>query len=244
MESQVGVGNKLAGKFYEFLEQRGDVSMLRKFCLSLVMMLAAGVANGALLVKYDFNPANGSPASAYNPASVDSLVTASAFNPNSGGSVASGVYTAGGTLNTNANNNKGDFTLQANDVQSQVLIDRIVFRFAPSVNQNANRNIVVGLVLPDGSEITAVNAVGTTANTYTVQDSTDLALLLQSFNEVGTLNFNFNAKLNGTQTSPQVLLRLDDIEIYGSVVPEPTSIAIFSSLGLVAVARRFRKKNA
>jgi hypothetical protein len=216
--------------------------MLRKFCLSLVMMLAAGVANAALLVKYDFSATNGSPASAYNPASVDPLIFASAFNPNSGGSVSAGVYTAGGNLNLSSNNNKGDFTLQAKDHNQQLLIDRIVFNFAPSQNLQFNRNLVVTLALPDGSEFTGTTSNGTSSSTFTVQDSTDLGILLGSFNDVGSLGFSFKAKLNGSQSG--ILVKLDDIEIYGLVVPEPTSMAIFSSLGLVAVARRIRKKNA
>jgi hypothetical protein len=215
--------------------------MLRKICLSLLMMLAAGSANAALLVKYDF-ASNGNPASVYNPATADPLITASAFNPNSGGTVSSGVYTAGGNLGTSSANNKGDFSLRANDDQSQLLIDRVVFKFAPSANLNANRNMVVTLALPDGSEFTGVTSNGGLSTTFVVQDSTDLGLLFGSFNDAGSLAFSFSAKLNGSQSG--VLVKLDDIEIYGSVVPEPTSIAIFSSLGLVAVARRIRKKNA
>jgi hypothetical protein len=102
--------------------------------------------------------------------------------------------------------------------------------------------LVVALSLPDVSEITAVSPNGAPSATFNLSDTTDLGLLLGSFNDVGPLGFSFKAKLNGSQSN--VFLKLDDIELYGSVVPEPTSMAIFSSLGLVAVARRIRKKNA
>jgi len=214
--------------------------MLKKLCLGLVVMLSAGTANAALLVKYDFS-SNGNPASTYNPASVDPLLNASAFNPNSNGAVSAGAYVAGGSLTT-SNIHKGDFALEAIDPQKQILLDRVVFKFAPSINLANNRRLIVTMVLPDGSEITDQTTDGALSATFKVSDNTGLGVLFGTFNDVGSLGFSFKAKLNGTQSN--VFLKLDDIELYGSVVPEPTSMAIFSSLGLVAVARRIRKKNA
>jgi hypothetical protein len=211
--------------------------MLRIFSLGIALLATSLSANAALLVSYNFSSTNGS---VYNPTSKDSGVDASAFNPNSGGSVASGIYTAGGTLSgTTGSQNKGDFSLSPLDHNSLLQIDRIVLDFGPSAQLNSSRNMVVTLNLPDGSALTATSANG--AGTGLVAfDNLDLGLLLTADQSA----FSFTAKLNGTQSTPAVMLRLDNIQIYGSVVPEPTSIAIFSSIGMIAVVRRIRKKNS
>lgn len=45
----------------------------------------------------------------------------------------------------------------------------------------------------------------------------------------------------GTTTASTVL-RLDDMQIFGSAVPEPTSMAVFGLLGAGVIARRIRRK--
>jgi len=215
--------------------------MVRVFGFAVAVFMAVSSAHAALLAKYDFV---GSAPAAYNATSVDPSMVADPFSPNSGASVSGGMYTGGSNLGTGSiNTTQGGFNLYAADANKVVVIDRIVVRFAPSVNLNSNRAITAKISYGsdgDSGSLTSVN--GISSSTFTDLDLSDLGLALPGFNDYGPIAFTLSGSLSGSQSG--VKLKVDYIEVYGSVVPEPTSMAIFSAIGLVAVARRSRKKNA
>jgi hypothetical protein len=215
--------------------------MVRVFGFAVAVFMAVSSAHAALLAKYDFV---GSAPAAYDATSVDPLVVADPFSPNSGASVSGGMYTGGSNLTTGSiNTTQGGFNLYAADPNSGIVIDRIVVRFAPSVQLNTSRAITAKISYgSDGDSGSQTSANAISSSTFTDLDLSDLDRAFPTFNDYGPIAFTLSGALTGNQTG--VKLKVDYIEVYGSVVPEPTSMAIFSAIGLVAVARRSRKKNA
>jgi hypothetical protein len=101
---------------------------------------------------------------------------------------------------------------------------------------------VGGFVL--GSNVSGLtvspNSTATLTNTYTEYEGVFGTPLSLAGGDVLRLTVTYTG--NAGTTTASTVLRLDNMQIFGSAVPEPTSMAVFGLLGAGVIARRIRRK--
>jgi hypothetical protein len=203
--------------------------MFRLFGFLVAVAAMVSGANAALLAKYDFTSNANSSGGSYG--------TASAFNAGTAGGVVTtgsvlsdtGVWRAPGlTGNLVAGTSNNYFTFTATN---DVLIESLSFTNkrggTSSVSTDVNFKVGTG---PDSNLDTVT--IGNTANPTTLNFDPTFVLSAGQ-----TLQIDF-VYTGGTNKS----VLLGEVALNGSVLPEPTSVAIFAALGLPVAMRRFRRK--
>jgi len=222
--------SKFSGLIW-FSGKRG-FRMVRLFGFLVAVAAMVSGANAALLAKYDFTSNANSSGGSYG--------TASAFQSGTAGGVVTtgsvgtdtGVWRAPGlTGNLVAGTTNNYFTFTATN---DVLIESLSF-----TNKRGGSGT-------GASVSTDVNfKVGTGADTYLD------TVTIGSSAQATTLNFDPTFILSAGQTlqidfvytgGTNKSVLLGEVTLNGSVVPEPTSVAIFAALGLPVAMRRFRRK--
>jgi hypothetical protein len=234
--------------------------MGKVFGFLLAVALTVSNANAALLLKYDFT--NGTGGSGLTPVNhTDSSAEGVAggvldmgFNVSSGNSTSvginpnataaasgldpagTGVLTSRALVTSNSSIGTFQFDLGAGISAS---ISKVVVRYRPQTAMTASNTMTWTLGGVDTQETIAGNVVAnaTSGTNYVVSSYT---FATPVFFEAGnTQSWSLLATRTGTGNNRMLV---DYIELYGDVVPEPTSMAIFGAMGLGLVARRFRKK--
>lgn len=208
--------------------------MVRVFGLLIAALALMAPANAALIVRYDFT--------ADASATVDPSLTAAGGSASTfGGSAGNAVGTTSfvgfapdtGVWRTNVGLTTGQsnsFTLTAGSFP--VVVDNIRFSYRRQSPGTTNVTGDVSYTIGAGSPVTldpfaAVNGV----NTY---DAAGTFSFLLAAGESVTFNINYNTNANGVE--------FGFVELQGSVVPEPASMAIFGLMGAGLAVRRYRRK--
>ena len=212
--------------------------MTRLFGFLIAVAGLASQANAALLVKYDFTGA--SAVLRVVPTSVSAGVVASDFS-GAGNANTPGYWTGSTNLST-TDNSQGGFSLSA-DTASGFEITRVVFRFRASGMTSANRTQTATLTMSTGDNLVGSQSVTSTSNPFVIATlDTDPVLVYSPIGELGPLGFNFTSKFNST-ASNNAKFQLDYVEVYGELVPEPASMAVFGLLVAPVAFRRLRRKS-
>lgn len=227
--------------------------MIKSFGFVLVMASLVGSANAALLSSWKFD--DGTQAGVVTSGNVIAGEQDGAFSGNSNGYTATSVSTTatGASLVRTA-----VFYLQAASA-SEVTIDKFTFdalrgtSAEPPVSTGTRTVKVsvaanVGTGTPDSGFVAGTDVTGLTvspastsnlSNSYTEYEGLFGPSVFLGGDQILRLTVTYTA--SGTATASTVL-RLDNMQIFGSAVPEPTSMAVFGLLGAGIAARRIRRK--
>jgi hypothetical protein len=213
--------------------------MVKFFGLLFAVAGLAMQANAALLVKYDFTGATA--ADRAKATTVGAGIVASDF-AGAGNTTTSGFWT--GTTNLNTNDvAQGSFTLETTSATG-LEVTKIVYRFRASTTPSASRTQTASLTLSSGENLQGIQALTSSSNPF-VEPVLELdpPLSYTPISELGPLSFNFTSKISSNSNTNGAKFQLDYVEVYGSVVPEPASMAVFGMLAVPVALRRLRRKS-
>jgi hypothetical protein len=241
-------------KWYWFTQFRGVLLMVRIFsflvCVAaMVSSSQAALLNSYLLAKYDFTA---------DKTATYVLPGVVAEDFTGGGAVTAGAGTSGyythnsTTGSASSGTSIGNVSLSTSIVGYSLIIDRVV------VNYRANGALggrTLFAIVRDPSQDPVVNYTDATGSQAFSPSGTFRSFNTGFFNpeivgltEEGAGESALQVEVLGYMstagaTALNTRFVIDSIEVYGSVVPEPASIAIFGFLGAGAVVRRLRRKN-
>jgi hypothetical protein len=216
--------------------------MTRLFGWLLAVVGLASQSNAALLVKYDFTgiDADARSRATSKAAGVDASPFAGSGNFNT-----AGFFTGSANLNGTTNAFQGGFTLSALSATG-LAITKIVYNFKGSTNTTSgvSRTQAVELQLTSGESLTESQVITSSSNPLKLA-SYDLeeALIYTPIGELGPLGFNFSSKFQSGNANNNIKFQLDYVEVYGELVPEPASMAVFGLLAAPVALRRLRRKS-
>jgi hypothetical protein len=218
--------SKFSGLIW-FSGKRG-FRMVRLFGFLVAVAAMVSGANAALLAKYDFTSDANS--------SGGSFGTASAFNAGTAGGVVTtgsvgsdtGVWRAPGSGSLASGTTSNYFTFTAT---KDVVIESLSFTSKRGGGSTVSTDVNFKVGTGADTNLDTVS-IGSTANTTTLDFNPTFVLSAGQ-----TLQIDF-VYTGGTNKS----VLLGEVALNGSVVPEPTSVAIFAALGLPVAMRRFRRK--
>jgi hypothetical protein len=215
--------------------------MTRLFGLLLAVVGLASQSNAALLVRYDFtgSDADARSAATSKAAGVDASPFAGSGNTNT-----VGFFTGSANLNGTTNAFQGGFTLSALSATGLV-VSKVVYNFRGSANTSTgSRTQAVELQLTTGESLSSTQSITTSSNPLKLA-SYDLeeALIYTPIGELGPLGFNFSSKFQSGTANNNIKFQLDYVEVYGELVPEPASMAVFGLLAAPVAFRRLRRKS-
>jgi hypothetical protein len=223
---------------------------------AMVSSSQAALLNSYLLAKYDFTADK---TATYTFAGVNADPFSGGGNVTAGAGT-SGFYTHNSNSGTaTAGTSIGNVSLSTTIQDYYLKIDRVV------VNYRANGSLMSGGATPSQRTLFAIvrdpaqdpvvnytDATGTIAfgpsGTFRSFNTGTFSPVLVGAPEAGgmesALQVEILAYISGSvATGSNSRIQIDSIEVYGSIVPEPTSIAIFGLLGAGAAVRRLRRKN-
>ena len=201
--------------------------MFKTFLCAVAIAVFPSVSFGALLVSYPITVSSG-----FAPVIVEPGFAASTGVRNTlGGSGAGGVYTTGATVATTVDSSKYAIFSISNIVNERFQIERVEF----SVKVGTGTGSLVISSDATSPAYSNFGAVGAVTSTTFVPVSIPYNLdAVASGGKSWTMRLY---TISGDGSSFTAVI--DSIDIYGKVVPEPTSVAIF---GLLATGGLFLKR--
>lgn len=216
--------------------------MTRLFGFLLAVVGLVSQANAALLVKYDFTGAT--PADRAKATFAASGVDASVFSGN-GNFTTAGFFTGATNLN-NSETPQGGFTLSALTA-SGFVITKINYQFRGSTTTSSpnTRTQSVTLGLSSGENSTESQQITSSLNPLKLGTLEPDApgLIYTPINDLGPLGINFASRFQSGGANNGIKFQLDYVEVYGELVPEPASMAVFGLLAAPVAFRRLRRRS-
>jgi len=235
--------------------------MVRVFGFLLAVATMVSGANAALLAKFDFTNGSGgstalgggsSPFTNNTSSDAETVqggltepatfyATTGAANQANGINPSTGLFTSRVVVNSGSGINLGSFTLNLIDDLNvagggRVDLTGVKIRFRSSTATNVT-SMSYSLDLNGTQVATRTNASPGSFDDTLVSFTSGYQF---SDNDGGGMLFTLNAGRAGTATGARMIV--DYIEIYGTVVPEPASMAIFGLMGAGFAVRRIRRK--
>ena len=217
--------------------------MVKLFGFMLALAAMIGSANAALLLSYEYSTDK-------NATFVESgLIPASDGSSGSFGGpngVVSAQQSSSGSSTTRNSNERFFFSTNAASAAQITSMTFVGAVASGSRVQTWTAAFNLGTAVGDGLDssppedgfVAGTTITGTISgpvgNMYTVTFATPISLT-----SANILRTTINAAGVGTSTTT---VTLDDVKFYGSVVPEPASMAVFGLLGAGVAIRRLRRK--
>ena len=225
--------------------------MTKVFGFLVCLMATMGVSQAALLAAYTFSGNK-------NATDVETSLTGDSFT--GPGSVTSNAPTAsalnwyehntGSTNTPGGNTNIGTIQLTPSIAGYSFNYTRVVVRYRAKGDLGAGNKIFAG-INDDTNGIVYFYPTGTANNAGTSPSTNnfytwDTTLATPIIGDPDSpLSLSIVAAVSSTTPNNPAAnrrIQIDSIELYGDIIPEPASMAIFGLLGVGAVAGRFRRK--
>jgi hypothetical protein len=247
------VGNAFRYSKFRFLFSKKGYAMVKFFGFVLAVASLVGSANAALLASWTF--VDGSQGGEATTGDVFAGDQAGDFSGNSLGYTSTSISTSAAGLSLVR---KAVFYLQASSASSAT-IDSFTFDALRGTSANPPSSTGVRTVrvsveankgsgTPDAGFVAGTNVTGLSVSPNSTSNLTNSYIEYEGlFSTPVTLLSGDILRLvvtytaSGTATA-QTVNRLDNMKIFGSAVPEPTSMAVFGLLGAGIAARRIRRK--
>jgi hypothetical protein len=197
--------------------------MTKVFGFLVCLMATMGVSQAALLASYTFTGNK-------NATGVDASLTADAFTGSGTAPATFYEHNNGSTTNSGGQTSIGTVQLTPNVAGYSFSYTRVVVKYRARGDLGLNNKIFVG-INDDLNGVEYTDPTGTSNNAAASSPASDF--------------FTFDTTLTTPGSTAAMLnrrLQIDSIELFGDVVPEPASMAIFGLLGVGAAAGRFRRK--
>jgi len=249
LDFPVRVGNPVRIRLFGCISK--GLMMTKVFGFLVCLMATMGVSQAALLASYTFSGNK-------NATNVGIGLSGDAFT--GPGTVTSNVPTASalnwyehntGSTNTSGGNTSiGTIQLTPNIADYSFNYTRVVVRYRAKGDLGAGNRIFAG-INDDSNGIVYFDPTGTTnnagaspsTNNFYTWDTILATPIIGDPDSPLSLSI-LSAVSITTPTTPNQnrRIQIDSIELYGDIIPEPASMAIFGLLGVGAVAGRFRRK--
>jgi hypothetical protein len=201
--------------------------MVRIFGLIVALAALMTPASAALLARYDFTG---------NADATTNFVTATTFGGTAGNAVGTtsnaGFAPDTGVWRTDIGLTAGEFnsfTLTAG--AAPVTVDNILFSYR---RQDGTGNPSGTITYKIGSNAEVLVDTFNSANSVNVFNAAGVFSFALNAGESVLFSINYDTNVNG--------LEIGFVEVQGSVVPEPASMAIFGTLAGFGLVRRLRRK--
>ena len=216
--------------------------MTKVFGFLVCLMATMGVSQAALLASYTFtgnkNATGVEVSLSADPFTGPGTASTTFYEHNNGSTTTSGGQTSNGTVQLTPNVSGYSFSYT-----------RVVVKYRAKGDLGLNNKIFVG-INDDQNGVEYKDPTGTSNNAaaispandfYTFDTTLTTPIIGDPDSPLSLSLFSFVTP-GSTANSTNRRLQIDSIELFGDVVPEPASMAIFGLLGVGAAAGRFRRK--
>ena len=231
-------------------EWKKGFMMMKVFGFFVCLMATMSVSQAALLASYSFSGNK-------NASNVETSLTGSVYTGSgsvtTNAPVASALnwyeHSGGSTTTSGGSTNVGTVELTPNVPGYSFNYTRVVVKYRAKGDLGSGNKMFVG-INDDVNGIQYFDTVGTfnnagsspTTNNFSTWDMTLTTPILGDPDSPLSLSILSFVTPGSTASATNRRIQIDSIELFGDLVPEPASMAIFGLLGVGAVAGRFRRK--
>lgn len=213
--------------------------MTKVFGFLVCLMATMGVSQAALLASYTFTGNK-------DATGVEASLSANAFTGPGSAPVSFYEHTSGSTTTSGGQTSIGQMQLTPDVPGYSFSYTRVVVKYRAKGDLGLNNKIFLG-INDDQNGVVYNDPTGTSnnaaaANDFYTFDTTLTTPIIGDPDSPLSLSLVSFVTPGSTASATSRRLQIDSIELFGDVVPEPASMAIFGLLGVGAAAGRFRRK--